>query len=139
MAEVLLDTNIILDYLNPERPEHMAANMLMEGLFEAEDYKPVMSVSTIKDVYYVLCRKYKPEAMVRQRLQILAESIEPKPFGLDILEAAFASNEPDFEDAIIRVTAEKHNVKAIITRDKAAYKNSHIPSMDARAFSYELD
>lgn len=139
MAEVLLDTNIVLDYLNPERPEHIAAGMVLEGMFETDNYKPIMSASTLKDVYYVLCKKFKPEALVRKRLQWLTETIKVKPLTLDIIDAAFASDEPDFKDALIRATAEKHDVMAIITRDKAAYKNSRIPSMDARAFCYEMD
>lgn len=139
MTEVLLDTNIILDYLNTERPEHIAASTLLEGIFESNDYKPVMSASTLKDAYYVLCRKYKPENLVRQRLQWLTESIEVQPLTLDIVEAAFTSDEPDFEDAIIRATAEKIQAKAIIARDKSAFKSSHIPSMDARAFCYEMN
>lgn len=139
MAEVLLDTNIILDYLNPDRPEHISAVTMFEGMLEDDKYKPVMSASTLKDAYYVLCRKYKPEALIRQRLHWLTKTVAVKPLTLEIIEDAFTSDEPDFEDALIRSTAESIGALAIITRDKAAFKNSPIPSMDAWAFSYEME
>ena len=51
-----------------------------------------------------------------------------------MLDAAFSSDEPDLEDAIVRSTAELLGAKAIITRDATAYARSSVPRMDARTY-----
>lgn len=139
MAEVLLDTNIILDYVDASRPEHITASMLFEGMCETGEYTPVMSASSLKDAYYILCKEYKKESMVRKRLEALCEVIELKDLTIATISRAFNSDEPDFEDAIIRATAEVMDAKAIITRDEKAFKNSTVPAMNARKFCYEMD
>ena len=42
------------------------------------------------------------------------------------------SDEPDYEDGLIRVAAEELQVEAIISYDKAAFKNSFVPKMTAQ-------
>ena len=139
MDKVLLDTNIILDYLSATRPKHRDAVDLLEGIWETRTLEPVISVSSLKDAYYILCRKYGDEALIRERLCAFAEVVEPLDLTREIAEAVFASDEPDFEDGLIRVTAERCHARAIVTRDASAFANSAVPHMDARAFCWEMD
>ncbi len=44
---------------------------------------------------------------------------------------ALESEEPDFEDALIRITAEQERVDVIVSRDKSAFVGSSIPRMSA--------
>lgn len=44
---------------------------------------------------------------------------------------AYHSDEPDFEDGLIRAVAEENQVDVIVTRDAAAFHGSTIPAMDA--------
>lgn len=137
MAKVLLDTNIILDYLSASRPCHHDAVDALEGIFEA-GHTPAVSMGSIKDAYCILCRKYKMEELVRDRLHGFLDIVDVVELTNDVMEQAFASDEPDFEDGIVRATAELIDAAAIITRDAVAFKASSVPSMDARAFCWQL-
>ena len=129
MARVLLDTNIVLDYLSAARPCHAQAVELLERLLES-DIEPVIAASSIKDAYYILCRHYRREAAVRERLHDFLDIVGLEELTQEVVEAAFASDEPDFEDGILRATAELGGFSAIITRDAAAYASSSVPAMD---------
>ena len=134
----MLDTNIILDYLCANRPEHRSAVDALEAIYEEPGCMPMVLLATLKDAYCIMNRVYHNEPVVRQRLQDFAEVVELAELTTPIVRAAFASDEPDFEDAIVRVSAERMGARAILTRDADAYKHSHVPSMDARAYARQF-
>lgn len=133
MARVLLGTNVILDYLSASRPEHAAATNLLEALFE-EGYEVLVPAGSLKDAYYILCRKYRDEAIVRERLRGFSAIVELGELTREVVDLAFLSDEPDFEDGIVRATAELGGAEAIITRDVRAFAHSVVPAMTAREF-----
>lgn len=137
MAKVVLDTNIVLDYLSAGRPCHAEAASLLEGLIEC-DVVPVVPAGCLKDTYYILCRHYHNEPLVRERLDAFRRVVEVQPLTNEVLDAAFSSDEPDLEDAMVRATAELLGAKAIITRDATAYRGSSVPAMDAAVFCQSL-
>lgn len=134
MANVVLDTNIILDYLCANRPEHRSAVDALEAIYEEPGCMPVVLLATLKDAYYIMNRVYHNEPIVRQRLQDFAEIVEFAELTTPVVRAAFVSDESDFEDAIVRVSAERMGARAILTRDVDAYMHSRVPSMDTRAY-----
>ena len=139
MARVVLDTNIILDYLSATRERHHDAVDLLEALLSSEDKTPVILAAGIKDAYYILCRHYHDEALVRARLDDFRALMEVAELTGPVLDEAFASDEPDLEDGIVRATAELLGAEAIVTRDASAYRGSCVPSMDARAYCATLE
>ena len=105
MARVVLDTNIILDYLSATRERHQDAADLLEALLSSDDKTPVILAAGIKDAYYILCRHYHDEALVRARLDDFRALMEVAELTAPVLDAAFASDEPDLEDGIVRATS----------------------------------
>ena len=134
MTRVVLDTNIVLDYLSATRPRHLDAVDLLECLLSSGDVMAVVPAGSIKDVYYILCRHYRDERIVRSRIDDFRGLVEIAELTTPVLDAAFSSDEPDLEDAIVRSTAELLGARAIITRDATAYVRSSVPSMDARTY-----
>lgn len=134
MTRVVLDTNIVLDYLSATRPSHLNAVNLLECILSSEDVVAVIPAGSIKDVYYILCRHYRDEKIVRSRLDEFRRLVEVAELTIPVLDAAFSSDEPDLEDAIVRATAELLGAKAIVTRDASAYARSSVPSMDTQTF-----
>lgn len=134
MTRVVLDTNIVLDYLSATRPSHLDAVNLLECILSSEDVAAVIPAGSIKDAYYILCRHYRDEKIVRSRLDEFRRLVEVAELTIPVLDAAFSSDEPDLEDAIVRATAELLGAKAIVTRDASAYVRSSVPSMDAQTF-----
>lgn len=134
MDKVLLDTNIAIDYLSAGRPEHADAVLLMEGLMESVSFEPCILVSSVKDIYYILCQHYRNEELVRERLNAFCSIVTLLDASSEMLGAAFASDKPDLEDGIVRAAAELTGARAIVTRDASAFTSSDVPSMDARSF-----
>ena len=61
------------------------------------------------------------------------------PSSLKDLKASYAkaaldSDEPDFEDGLVRAAAETEAAFAIITRDAQAFKTSSVPAMSAARY-----
>lgn len=134
MARVVLDTNIILDYLSAKREHHGDAVRLLEALLSSDDKTPVILAAAIKDVYYILCRHYHDEPLVRSRLDDFRALMDVADLTGPVLDGAFSSEELDLEDGIVRATAELLGAEAIVTRDSSAYWGSSVPAMDARAY-----
>ncbi len=51
------------------------------------------------------------------------------PVSAETLDAALRSNEPDFEDGIVRAVAEIEGMDFILTRDAKAFAGSRVRSM----------
>ena len=135
----MLDTNIILDYLSATRERHRDAVDLLETLLSSEDKTPVILAASIKDAYYILCRHYRDEGLVRARLSDFRSLMEVAELTVPVLDTAFASDEPDLEDGVVRATAALLGAESIVTRDASAYTGSSVPSMDARAYCAGLE
>lgn len=136
MASVVLDTNIMLDYLSATREQHLDAVDLLEQLLESDVYEPTILAASIKDAYYILCRHFgvRREGLVRDRLDAFRQVVTVAELTNEVLDRAFTSDEPDLEDGVVRATAELLSASAIITRDRDAYASSTVPSMTAREF-----
>ena len=134
MDKVLLDTDIILDYLSASRACHSDAVILLESLLDSPNMDPVVLASCIKDAYYILVRHYGNEAIVRDRLHGFCDVVEPVDLAAEMLFDAFDSDEPDMEDGIVRACAERVGAVAIVTRDRDAFRNAKIPAVDAKEF-----
>ena len=131
---MLLDTNIILDYLSAGRSRHGDAALLLESLMESPFVNPVALTSSIKDAYYILVRHYRDEQIVRERLQAFCEVVELRDLSASLLFDAFGCDEPDVEDGIVRCCAERMGALALVTRDREAFAGSSVPAVDAREF-----
>ena len=132
---VLLDTNILLDYLDARRAEHSVARELVHAALGA-GMALAAAASSYKDMYYILRRSLKDEVDARGLIRGLIECVPITAVDLRAadLAPAIASNEPDFEDGLVRQVAEREHLVAIVTRDNAAFIASSVPSFDPREF-----
>ncbi len=135
----MLDTIISVVYLCATRERHDDAVDLLEVLLSSADKTPVILATGIKDAYYILCRHYHDEVLVRARLDDFRALMEVAELTGSVLDAVFASDGPDLEGGIVRATAELLDAEAIVTRDASAYRGSRVPSMDARAYCAALE
>lgn len=125
---VLLDTNILLDYLDARRSEHDTTRWLVRAIL-SRGGAPVAPASSYKDVYYILRRSLGGEKDARALVRGLVECVPISPIelrGAD-LAPAVTSDEPDFEDGLVRQLAERERLAAIVTRDASAFRSSFVP------------
>ena len=129
MCRLMIDTNILLDALDSRRPDSQAAREVLDRCNGWGEFGMASAVS-FKDVYY-FTGKMRGELWARSATNRLMDLVAVAPVDGEICDMAIRSNEPDFEDGIIRACAELKGADFIITRDKDAFANSKIRSVTA--------
>ena len=138
-----LDTNALVYSLHLGAPKHKQVCNFLERCLQ-ENTPCYFLSSSLKDAYYILCKHYLSEAHARACIKMLRESLDMVDLNSTVIDSAFESDEPDFEDALIRAAAEKLQVNAIISYDEKAFKNSFVMKMTAeeanrKGMKYEND
>ena len=137
MYRILLDTNILLDSVIPNRPQHDEALALLKWCNGSGDYG-FAAATSFNDAYYILCRAYS-EAIAREALENLLGLVAVAPVSAEECGRSLRSNEPDFEDGLVRACAELNGADFIITRDEDAFVGSKVKSVTAKEFLLTVD
>ena len=124
---LLFDTNVLLDAVCKERPQSDEACQVLRRCNGEGDMGLVASAS-LKDAYYVLERQYD-ESYARTAIAWLMSLLVIAPLGAEECDVSIRSNEPDFEDGLIRECAELNDVDFILTRDAKAFCKSKVRSV----------
>jgi predicted nucleic acid-binding protein len=127
MSRLLLDTNVLIDLVDERRPQSQDAALVIERCNGGGDMGLVTPMS-LKDAYYVLGRAYG-ERIARRCVDLLVSLLVVAPFGAEECDLALRSDEPDFEDGLIRACAELNGVDVILSRDVRAFEGSKVPVM----------
>lgn len=96
------------------------------------------AATSFNDAYYILCRAYS-EAIAREALENLLGLVAVAPVSAEECDRSLRSNEPDFEDGLIRACAELNGADFIITRDEDAFVGSKVKSVTAKEFLLTVD
>jgi len=137
MYRILLDTNILLDSVIPNRPQHDEALALLRWCNGSGDYG-FAAATSFNDAYYILCRAYS-EATAREALENLLGLVAVAPVSAEECDRSLRSNEPDFENGLVRACAELNGADFIITRDEDAFVGSKVKSVTAKEFLLTVD
>ena len=132
MCRVLVDTNVLLDAALEGRPHHKESAEVIDRCSGWGEFGMVCSLS-LKDVYYISGRAHG-EAWARSAVRHFMGLLAIAPVDAEVCAKALASNEPDFEDGIIRACAELNDADFIVTHDKAAYAHSTVRSVTAAEY-----
>ena len=132
MCRLLIDTNVLLDAAVLSRPENSIARELIDRCSGWGEFG-MASAQSFKDVYYIT-RKARGEAFARDAVRRLIGLLAIAPVDAEVCDKALNSDEPDFEDGVIRACAELSGADYIITRDKAAFAHSKIRSVTAAEY-----
>ena len=130
MSSFLLDSNALVYWLYPSSPYHDEVSTFLEAAFERGCDVFLLS-SCLNEVYYALHTHYMDEATARTCIATASEVFELVDLTTALVTQALASNEPDYEDSLVRAAAESLEVDAIVSYDKKAFRGSHIPKRTA--------
>lgn len=134
---VLIDTNVVLDYLLEREPFLQDA----EELFNAIDTGQAtgyITATTLTDIFYIARRQTRSVELARQAVSITLTVMVICPVNRAILEAAFASGLADFEDAVQIFCASSQGLDAIVTRDLQGFVGSSVPVLSVRQLLEQL-
>lgn len=118
--KLFLDTNIILDVLDTERPFSKESQILF-GLIDAGTVLAYFSESVITTTYYILIKKFSRT----QRINIINDLLKLVTViecTNSIVQNAIIKNETDIEDAILYELANNQKLDYFITNDKQVLK-----------------
>lgn len=125
MKNVLIDTNVILDFFFDREPfSENAAQVL--SLCEKKIVIGYITPVILSNVYYLLSQKGKQEKVI-EKLKALVSFLEILNIDKNAIITALNSNFKDFEDALQNFSAEQNGtINTIITRNTKDYKKSNL-------------
>lgn len=135
---LLLDTNVVLDYLSVNAGFQKEAEKIISLAVEG-DAVELVSASAVTDIYYILRRALKDKNEVMERLSDIRKLIHILPVTEENIDMAMKRNWNDFEDAVQYTVAESNHVDYIITRNVKDFEEHTIPSMTPIDFLDSVD
>lgn len=130
MISCLVDTNTLIYWSYDGSPFHDDAQRFVRAAI-INNIKLYVLSSSLNDIYYALHRHYENESAAREAIADVASIFDLVSLTPELVIASIASDEPDYEDGLIRAAAELLEVDAIVSYDKKAFKFSIIPRLDA--------
>ena len=127
MKTILVDLNIILDYLE-DRNGSEKARELFAKCFQGE-LKGYVCAHEITTLAYFLGKNRKKRTETMKIISRILQIFDIIEINKAILEKAALSNITDFEDAVIVESAKIKKIDYIITRNIKDFKLSQIPAM----------
>ena len=127
---VLVDTNIMLDALLEREPFFGDARALMEAI-DSGQIVGYVTATTLTNIFYIVRRQTRSIERASLAVSETLAAMQICSVDRDILEAAFASNLRDFEDAVQLACAIAENLDAIITRNPQDFTGAALPILSA--------
>ncbi len=122
---VLIDTNIVLDFLLQREPFFQDADLLFQAI-ATEQVDGHITATTLTDIFYIARRHTRSIEQARQAVSETLNVMTICPVDRAILESALSSNLADFEDAVQIFSAVAQKLDGIVTRDRQGFTNSPI-------------
>ena len=97
----------------------------------------IASSHSLSDAYYIMSKLYD-EPSAREAIRILVDLVVIGPIGAEETLLALDSDEPDFEDGLVRACAELNDVDFIISRDEKAFRRATIRRLSAAEYLDEV-
>jgi predicted nucleic acid-binding protein len=126
--DVLIDTNILLDFLEDREPFHKAAELLLKQC-EAKKTVGHISAQSIPDIFYILRKDYTTDER-KEMLLGVCEIMNVVEIGRGKLVAALGNKDfDDIEDCLQAECAKAVGADYIITRNIGHFANSAVPAI----------
>lgn len=134
---VLVDTNILLDFLLEREPFLHDAEALFQVIGSGQIVAYV-SATTLTDIFYIARRHTQSIDRARQAVAITLAAMEICSVDRAVLELALASATSDFEDAVQVACAVIQGLDAIVTRD-ATFSATSVPVLSVSQVLQQLE
>jgi len=136
-VRVLVDTNIVLDFLLQREPFSQDAELLFQAI-DSGQVVGYVTATTLTDIFYI---SRKHTLSIEQARQAVSETLTVMvicPVNRAVLESAFKSGLADFEDAVQIFCAVEQGLDAILTRDAKGFLSSSIPVLSIQELLQRL-
>ena len=124
--KLLLDTNVILDFLLNRKPFGADAKAILDMAASYDNIEYVSS-SAITDIFYMLRKDLKDSYLTQDKIADLISVIHVLKVTDEEIATALALRWKDFEDAVQYSVALTNNVDYIISRNARDFELRDIP------------
>ncbi len=128
---VLIDTNIVLDFLLQREPFSQDAELLFHSISTGQIIGYV-TATTLTDIFYISRKHTRSVEQARQAVSETLTAMVICPINRAVLDSAFNSGLVDFEDAVQIFGAVAQGLDAILTRDNKGFLSSPIPVLSVQ-------
>ena len=134
---LLIDTNVILDYLLSREGFHEQARAVFDLVKYKKDFEFVSS-SAVTDIFYHLNKALRNSFEAQDQISELIDVLSILNITEQDIRAALKLRWKDFEDAVQYAVALSNGVDAIITRNAKDFERQDIPVLTPGEFLDEL-
>ncbi|MEG4216657.1 PIN domain-containing protein [Microcoleus sp. Pol14C6] len=134
---VLIDTNIVLDFLLQREPFFQDAELLFQAI-DAGQIIGYVTATTLTDIFYISRKHTRSVEQARQAVLETLTAMVICPIDRAVLESAFNSGLVDFEDAVQIFGAVAQGLDPILTRDNKGFLSSPIPVLSIQELLQQL-
>ncbi|MBD5461794.1 MAG: PIN domain-containing protein [Lachnospiraceae bacterium] len=121
--KVLLDTCVIMDFLQNREPFAQNAKKIMQAA-AMELFTGCITAKSATDIYYLTHRCTHSDKESRSKLNQLLTVVGMLDSMADDVFHAISSDVKDFEDAVMCETAIRSKIDCIVTRNEKDYADS---------------
>ena len=134
-ATVMLDTNVVIDYLSRREPFFERARLVML-CGRAGEFRLLLAASQITDLVYILSNGGRASEVpaVQQRLRGLRTFVDVVPVDAAAIDRMLSTGWNDPEHALLYDLALAAGADCLLTRNKADFKAGPLPVMDCDEF-----
>ena len=133
---VLLDTDVVIDFLMAREPFAQRAREIFELNAQRKIECYIASITPL-NVFYVARKSLNLKGRLEIIRQLLLQ-VKVTSIGHEILLRAFDFGFSDYEDAVQYACAEADGLEAIVTRNVDDYKNAKLPVFTPNDFLQHL-
>lgn len=135
---VLIDTNIILDYLLEREPFFKDSKALFNSIGE-EKISAYVTATTLTDIYYIARKQTKSIEKAKQSIVFILGVMKICPVDRNVIEIALESGLKDFEDAVQLASAITQGLDAIVTRNAKDFTNVSLPILSVSELLQKIE
>ena len=133
MRKVLIDTCIVIDFLQKREPFANDALHLFRAA-ASELFEGYITAKSAMDIYYIDHRATHSDAESRKKLRSLLAIIRmADSAAIDVFQA-LASGMTDFEDAVMAEAAKRMGADCIVTRNTKDCAKAAVPACSPAEF-----
>ena len=132
MKKVLIDLNIILDFLNKRNFHEEAANII--NMCVEKKLFGFIAAHEITTLSYFLLKEKKDKNKAADIISALLDMFNIIPIDEKILREALFSPVKDYEDAVIEVSSVKNSIDYIISRNLGDFKSARVQVFTPQQF-----
>ena len=131
--KVLLDTCIVIDFLQNREPFAKNAHALFQAI-AVEECSGFISAKAVTDIYYIIHHITHSDEGSRLKLRQLLSIVEILDTKAQDIIAALDARGSDYEDDVMIETAISAHMDCIITRNIKDFSYASLPVYDPEQF-----